>query len=110
MHDELKALEQNNTWVLVPRTPNMNVIGCKWIYKIKLKYDGSVEHYKARLVAQGYSQISEIDFDETFTPVIKPTVVGVVLSITFINKWIIRQLDVKNAFLHGNLKETVYIE
>lgn len=58
MHEELKALEQNNTWVLVPRTPDMNVIGCKWIFKVKLKSDGSIERYKAMLVAQGYSQVS----------------------------------------------------
>lgn len=88
----------------------MNVLGCKWICKVKLKSDGSFERYKARLVAQGYSEISGIDFDKTFTPVIKPTRIRVVLSIAAINKWIIRQLDVNNTFLHEHLKEIVYIE
>lgn len=75
MHEELQALEQNNTWVLVPRTPDMDVVDCKWIYITKSKSHGSTGRFKAILVTQGYSQISRVDFDETFTPVIKPTTI-----------------------------------
>lgn len=94
MREIIRALDQNKTWGLVPRTYDMNVVGSKWIFKTKFKSDGSVERYKARLVAQGNTQVTGIDFDKTFTPVSKPTTV----HIAVINHWCIQQLDVKHTF------------
>jgi hypothetical protein len=88
----------------------MNVVGSRWVFKTKLKSDGSIDRFKARLVAQGYSQSFGIDFLETFSPVIKPQTIRLVLSLALIHGWSLRQLDVKNAFLHGSLKEVVYME
>lgn len=110
MEEELLALRENNTWELVPRVPNMNVIGSRWVYKIKSKADGSIERFKARLVAKGYAQVEGLDFEETFSPVIKPTTIRLVVSLAIMFKWPIHQSDVKNAFLHGFLQETVYME
>ncbi|CAH9063661.1 unnamed protein product [Cuscuta epithymum] len=109
MADEFNALLANQTWELVPYDCTKNVVGCKWVYKTKYNSDGSVERHKARLVAQGFKQQAGIDFTETFSPVVKPTTVRLVLSIAVSLGWCIRQLDVKNAFLHGHLTEEVYM-
>ncbi|XP_024019780.1 uncharacterized protein LOC112091139 [Morus notabilis] len=110
MQEELTALYSNNTWHLVPRPSNTNIIGSKWVYHIKYKEDGSIDRYKARLVARGFTQVSGLDYDETFSPVIKPATIRIILSLAVVSCWTIKQLDVKNAFLHGFLKETVYME
>lgn len=107
MREELGALACNNTWVLVPRIIGMNVVGLKWVFETKLKSDGSVDKLKAKLVAKWYPQKGRIDYDETFSPVIKSTTIRLILSLAIIHGWPIRQLDVKNAFLHGLLRETV---
>ncbi|GJQ96015.1 ribonuclease H-like domain-containing protein [Tanacetum coccineum] len=109
MCDEYKALIDNNTWVLVPRPPNVNIVRSMWLYKHKYNADGSLNRYKARLVANGRSQQQGIDCDETFSPVVKPATIRTVLSLAVSRQWPIHQLDVKNAFLHGHLKETVYM-
>jgi hypothetical protein len=109
MHDEFSALIDNETWELVPRHPNMNVIRCMWLFKHKYKSDGSLERYKARLVCDGRSQQVGIDCEETFSPVVKPATIRTVLSIALTQGWELNQLDVKNAFLHGSLSETVYM-
>lgn len=109
MRDELLALERNNTWSLVSLSPNRKAIGCIWIFNVKENPNGSVHNYKTRLVAKGYHQIAGFDFNETFSPVIKPTTIRIILSITISNGSTIRQLDVKNTFLNGKLKE-VYME
>lgn len=88
----------------------MNIVGCKWVFKTKLKSDGSLERLKAHLVAKAFNQVEGVYFSETFSPVIKPRSVQIVLTVATVNKWPIRQLDVKNAFLHGFLKESVYME
>jgi hypothetical protein len=84
-------------------------VGCKWVYKLKHNSDGSIARYKARLVEKGFHQQQGIDFDETFSPVIKPPTVRLILSLAVSLQWPLRQLDVKNAFLHGTFKEEVYM-
>ncbi|XP_019166886.1 PREDICTED: uncharacterized protein LOC109162655 [Ipomoea nil] len=106
---EFNALLQNHTWRLVSRTPGMNVVGCKWVFRTKRKADGTIEQHKARLVAKGFNQVAGQDFFETFSPVVKPTTVRLLLSLAVSRGWVIRQLDVHNAFLNGNLAETVYM-
>jgi hypothetical protein len=108
MEEEHRALLQNNTWDLVPCPPRANVVDGKWIFKHKFQSDGSLERYKARWVLRGFTQRPGIDFDETFSPVVKPATVRTVLSLALSRSWPIHQLDVKNAFLHGTLAETVY--
>jgi len=110
MEEEHSALLQNHTWDLVPRPPRANVVTGKWIFKHKLQSDGSLERYKARWVLRGFTQRPGVDFDETFSPVVKPATVRTVLSLALTRHWPIHQLDVKNAFLHGNLTETVYCQ
>jgi len=102
------ALLKNGTSSLV--SPSMNIVGCKWVFRIKRKADGSIEHYKARLVAEGFHQQPGIDFSETYSPVIKPITVRRVLSLPVSAGWPIHQVNVSNAFLHGSHQETVYME
>lgn len=104
MKEEMKAWVQQHTWSLVSLPPNKNLVGCKWIYKIKKNSDGSVAQYKARLVTKGFSQETGLDYYETFIPVVKPPTVRLVLSLAATNGWKLKQLDVKNAFLHGFLE------
>ncbi|KAK9078295.1 hypothetical protein SSX86_002352 [Deinandra increscens subsp. villosa] len=110
MVTELQALHKNNTWLLVPRPPNRNIVGSKWLFRTKYRSDGSIERRKARLVAQGYSQIPGLDFTHTFSPVVKAATIRIVLTLAVINSWPMHQLDVNNAFLHGNLDESIFME
>jgi histone deacetylase 1/2 len=110
MQLEFNALQKNKTWTLVPRSEAPSVIGSKWVYKVKLCADGSIDRYKARLVAKGFNQTLGIDYFETFSPVVKPTTIRVVLTIALSNHWSIHQLDVHNAFLNGELQEDVYMQ
>jgi hypothetical protein len=82
-----------------------NIIGCKWVYKIKRKKDGSLDIYKARLVAKGFKQQYGIDYDDTFSPVVKISTIQIILSIVVSRGWSLCQLDVQNTFLHGYLEE-----
>lgn len=109
MADEFNALIDNHTWDLVPFADNMNVVTCKWIYKIKYRSDGTIKRPKARVVARGIHQLVGIDFHETFSPVVKPTTVRLVIFIVVSCRWVVRQLDIKNAFLYGFLQEEVYM-
>ena len=95
---------------MVPAPPNDNLVGCKWVYKLKLNSDGSISRYKARLVAKGFHQQAGIDFHETFNPVIRLATVRFVLAIDVSCNWSLRQLDFSNAFLHGYLKKDVYMQ
>ncbi|CAN1141195.1 Retrovirus-related Pol polyprotein from transposon TNT 1-94 [Linum perenne] len=110
MEEEIRALEENNTWRIVQRPSDSPIIGSRWVYTVKYKPDGSLDRYKARLVAQGYKQEYGIDYDETFAPVAKMQTVRTLLAVASQKQWPLYQLDVKNAFLHGHLKETVYLE
>ena len=109
MDDELAALARNRTWVLVPPHSNHNIVGCKWVFRIKWNSDGSISQYKARLVAKGFHQRPGVDYHDTFSLVVKPTSIWVILSIAFHNSSPISQLDVNNAFFHWNLTEDVYM-
>lgn len=109
MQEELQALQDNHSWDIVSCPASVKPIGCKWVYSIKLRSDGSLDRYKARLVALGNRQEYGIDYEETFAPVAKMTTVRLVLSIAASKGWFLRQMDVKNAFLHGDLKEDIYM-
>lgn len=109
MLSEFNALIKNKTWDLVPRPCDANIIRCMWIFRHKKNSDGSFERYKARLVGDGRSQVAGVDCDETFSPVVKPATIRTVLTIALSKSWPIHQLDVQNAFLHGDLQETVYM-
>ena len=109
MDKEIEALEVNNTWSLVPLPPGKTAIGCKWVYRIKHLPDGSIERYKARLVAKGFTQKLGLDYSETFSPVAKSVSVRIVLSLAAVKGWVLHQMDVNNAFLHGDLVEDVYM-
>jgi hypothetical protein len=109
MNLEFDALLKNQTWQLVPPHSSHNLLGCKWVFRTKRKADGSVERHKARLVAKGFHQQPGVDFDETYSLVIKPTMVRTVLSIAISSGWPLRQIDIQNAFLQGTLTEQVFM-
>ncbi|KAL0322924.1 UNVERIFIED_CONTAM: Retrovirus-related Pol polyprotein from transposon RE1 [Sesamum angustifolium] len=109
MQYELDALERNQTWDLCDLPANKKAIGSRWVYKVKLLPDGSIDRYKARLVAKSYSQIEGVDYFDSFSPVAKTVTVRVFLAIASSYSWPISQLDVNNAFLHGHLEEEVYM-
>ncbi|GJZ25644.1 putative RNA-directed DNA polymerase [Tanacetum coccineum] len=107
---EVKALEKNGTWTLEYLLEGKRAIDSKWVYKIKFKPNGEVERYKARLVAKGFTQMEGMDYHDTFAPVAKLVTVRTLLTIAVKTDWIIHQLDVNNAFLHGDLDEEVYMK
>nr|GEY10018.1 ribonuclease H-like domain-containing protein [Tanacetum cinerariifolium] len=109
MYDEYNTLVKNSTWILVPRPSGVNLVRSMWLFKHKFHADGILSRYKARLVANSSNQQLGVDFDETFSPVVKTTTIRTVLSLVVSCKWLIHQLDVKNAFLNGDLSETVYM-
>lgn len=106
----LDAMEQNKTWTVVPLPIGKHTIGCRWIYKLKYKYDGTIDRHKASLVVRGYTQQEGIDFFETFSPIAKLVTLKVLLAIVANWHWHLHQLDVNNAFLDGDLVEAVYMD
>ncbi|KAJ9552201.1 hypothetical protein OSB04_016246 [Centaurea solstitialis] len=109
MQAEFDALQRNNTWTLVPSTLASNLVGSKWVFRIKYNPDGTIDRFKARLVAKGFTQRPGIDYLETFSPVLKHATLRVVLSLAVSQGWVLRQLDINNAFLQGTLNEDVYM-
>lgn len=107
--DEYSALQRNETWTLVPTETTTKLIGNKWVFRVKYNPDGSISKYKARLVAKGFHQTYGVDFFKTFSPVVKPCTIRIVLSLVVMHHWLIRQLDVNNAFLNGLLTEDVFM-
>ncbi|RVW35006.1 Retrovirus-related Pol polyprotein from transposon RE1 [Vitis vinifera] len=108
--EEMRALEKNHTWEVMGLPKGKTTVGCKWVFTVKYNSNGSLERYKARLVAKGFTQTYGIDYLETFAPVAKLNTVRVLLSIAANLDWPLQQLDVKNAFLNGNLEEEVYMD
>ncbi len=110
MEQEMKSLRGNHTWDLVELPRDRKTVGSKWIYKIKIKADGSIERYKARLVAQGYTQKFGVDYDETFCPVVRMESFRTILASAIQKDLKLHQIDVTTAFLNGELEEEVYMK
>ena len=109
MEEELQALAQNHTWDLVPLPAGKHVVGSRWVYTIKENSDGSLERHKERVVAKGFTQKYGLDYQETFAPVAKMNTVRLLLTLAAHRGWTLQQYDVKNAFLHGDLTEEIYM-
>lgn len=110
MNEEMRALKKNETWELVPLPAGKKTVGCKWVFTVKQNVDGIIERFKARLVAKGFTQTYGVDYQETFAPVAKMDSIRALLSCAANLGWSLHQLDVKNAYLHGNLEEEVYMD
>ncbi|KAK8940855.1 hypothetical protein KSP39_PZI009825 [Platanthera zijinensis] len=110
MREEMDALKKNETWDLVPKVDGITPVTCKWVFKLKKKADGSIERFKARLVARGFSQQYGEDYEETFSPVAKMTSVRMVIALAACQGWRMWQLDVKNAFLYGEIDKDIFMD
>jgi uncharacterized membrane protein YgcG len=109
MVEEMHALDLNHTWDLVHKPAGTSIVGCRWVFTVKQNPDGTVDRLKARLVAKGFTQTYGLDYTETFSPVAKLNSIRIIISLAANLDWPLHQLDVKNAFLHGDLNETVYM-
>lgn len=107
--EEYDSLINACTWTLVDKPVNKNVIGCKWVYKEKTDAQGHIQRYKARLVAQGYTQEYGVDYGEVFAPVVRQTTFRTLLAVAGKQNLTVRHYDVKNAFLNGVLEETIFM-
>ena len=112
MQKELVALEKARTWTIVECPPNVNVVGCKWVFQIKRNANGEIDKYKARLVAKGYSQVYGVDYYDTYAPVAHLASLCTILAITTRNNWDIDIFNFQSAFLNGKLDadEVIYMQ
>jgi hypothetical protein len=110
VNDEMDSILFNNTWVLVDLPSDSNTIGCKWVFRRKYRTDGTIQTFKARLVAKGFRQREEIDYFDTYAPVARITSIRVLITLASIYKPVVHQMDVKTAFLNGDLDEEVYMD
>lgn len=109
MKNEIDSIEKNNTWVLTELPPGQKAIGLKWVFKIKKDMNGEVIKHKARLVAKGYVQKQGIDYEEVFAPVTRMETVRLLLALSAKHGWEVHHMDVKSAFLNGDIEEEVYV-
>lgn len=109
MNKEYSSLVENNTWDLVNAPNNQNIIGCKWVFTTKRNADGDIEKYKARLVAQGCFQKENVDYFETYAPVVRHPTIRLILALAVQNKYFINHIDIAAAYLNGDLEEEVYM-
>lgn len=109
MEDKFQSLQKNHTWTLSDLPAGKRPISCKWVYKVKYKADGTLDKYKVHLVARGFSQKEGIDYEEIFAPTTKMSTIWLVLALATQFNWKIHQMDVKSAFLNGDLQEEVYM-
>ena len=107
--EEIRALEKNGTWEVMTLPRGKKPVGCKWVFTVKYKADGTVKWYKVRLVAKGFTQAYDIDYTETFAPVAKLNTIQVLLSLAGNLDWPLHQFDINNAFLNGELEEEVFM-
>ena len=110
MQSEMKSLSDNEVWELVKLPEGRKAIGCKWIFKTKIDGEGNIERYKARLVAQGFTQKFGVDYDQTFSPVVSFESIRSILAIAAKNGLKLHQMDVKTAFLNGELDEEIFLK
>jgi hypothetical protein len=110
MKEEMSMIQKNKTWELVDKPEDRHIIGVKWVFRTKLNADCSINKYKARLVVKGYAQIFGVDYSDTFAPVSRLDTIRLVLAIAAQKGWKVFQLDVKSAFLNGDLQEEIYVE
>ena len=108
--DKYHSIMKNDVWEIVPRPEGKPMVTSRWLYKVKHATDGSVEKCKAQFVARGFAQVEGVDYDETFASVARYSLIRVVISIVAVMGWKIHKMDVKIAFLNGNLQEEVYFE
>ncbi|CAL1388127.1 unnamed protein product [Linum trigynum] len=106
---EIAALEANGTWSLAMPPHGKRIVDCKWVFKVKFKPDGSVERYKDCLIAKGFTQVEGIDYHDTYASFAKLVTVRRLIALAVSQNWFLHQLDVNNAFLHGDLQEEVYM-
>ena len=109
MEREMESLKKHDVWELVDLPPGKKAIGSKWVYKVKTNADGSIERYKARLVAQGYNQKFGADYDETFCPVVRQESLRLLMAMSVQQGLEMHHVDVNTAFLNGTLEEEVYL-
>ena len=110
MKEELKSMTDNNVWVMTELPEGSKRVGCKWVFKTKRDFMGNVERYKDRLVAKGYTQKDGIDYKETFSPVSKKDSLRIIMALVAHYDLELHQMDVKTAFLNGDLEEEVYMD
>ena len=110
IHSELESIMANHKWELVELPRGCKTIGCKWVFKKKLKADGSIDKFKARLVVKGYTQKEGIDYFDTYSPVTRLTTIRILIAIASIHKLVVYQMDVKTTFLNGDLDEEIYLD
>lgn len=110
MFAKYESILRNKTWSLVPLPLRKNLVGCKWVYTTKFTAEGQIKKHKARLVTKGFNKLEGIDYNETFAPIAKMNTIRTILSLVASYKWEIHQMDIKNAFLNGDLTKEMYMQ